>query len=188
MPNLQMNPKQTAAAAAIDRILIAFQTMMQGQMRHHATEVIEIDVTMAQAKAMYLLVAGGDLRMSALAGLLGVTSSTATGLVDRLVELDLAERHEDVHDRRQVVIRATPRAQAVLEHFRELNEAGMRQLLAYIEPDDLPVIERAVELMLGATERAASATSRDGDQPTQTRATADAATHPSDHPNRGEHP
>ena len=119
-----MKPKHSGRSTddpATDRIVDAFQAMMQRQMRHHAIEFNEIDVTMAQAKVLYMLVAAGELQMSALAGRLGVTSSTATGLVDRLVELGLAVRHEDAGDRRQVVIRATPQAQTVLERFRELN-------------------------------------------------------------------
>ena len=105
-----MHTKQRPPTRHGERIVEAFQAMMQRQMRHHATELSEIDVTMAQVKALYMLVAAGDLRMSALAGRLGVTSSTATGLVDRLVELGLADRHEDAHDRRQVVIGARPSA------------------------------------------------------------------------------
>ena len=84
---------------------------------------------MGQVKALYMLVAAGELRMSALASHLGVTSSTATGLVDRLVELGLADRHEDAGDRRQVVIRATSHADGLLERFRELNAAPIRHLL-----------------------------------------------------------
>jgi MarR family transcriptional regulator, organic hydroperoxide resistance regulator len=129
---------------------------MQRQMRHHAPELSEVDVTMAQVKALYLLVAAGEMRMSVLATSLGVTSSTATGLVDRLVELGLAARHADAHDRRQVVIGATERARAVLEHFRELNAAQMRHLLSFVDPDDLPVIEHAIRLMADATDRAAA--------------------------------
>lgn len=150
---------------------------MQRQMRHHAIEFNEIDVTMAQTKALYMLVAAGELRMSLLAGRLGVTSSTATGLVDRLVELGLAVRHEDASDRRQVVIRATSQAQSVLERFRELNAAAIRHLLAYIDRADLPVIERAIDLMLEASDRAAAA------EPGL--AEADVVTH---QPTRGEHP
>jgi MarR family transcriptional regulator, organic hydroperoxide resistance regulator len=131
--------------------------MMQRQMRHHAPELSEVDVTMAQVKALYTIVAAGELRMSALATSLGVTSSTATGLVDRLVELRLATRHDDAHDRRQVVISATDQARVVLERFRELNAVGMRHLLGFVDPADLPVIERAIRLMSDAVERAAAA-------------------------------
>ena len=157
-PNIPKSPKQPSAdAAAVERVVEAFQAMMQRQMRHHAPELSGVDVTMAQVKALYVLVAAGELRMSALATALGVTSSTATGLVDRLVELGLAARHADAHDRRQVVIGATDRAREVLEHFRELNAAQMRHLLSFVDPGDLPVIEHAIRLMSDATDRAAAA-------------------------------
>ncbi len=107
-------------------------------------------ITMAQAKALYLVLAAGELRMSELATQLGVTSSTATGQVDRLVELGLLERRDDPGDRRQVVVTTTPEAQANLEHLRELNTRRMRELLAHLDGDDLAVVERAITVLAAA--------------------------------------
>ena len=149
-----MTTKHPAGAAAIDRIVAAFQLLMQRQMRDHAPDLVDIDITMAQTKGLYLLVAVGELRMSDLAARLGVTSSTATGLVDRLVELHLADRRE-AGDRRQVVVAATEAARRLMERFRELNEAQMRRLLGNVDPADLHVIERAFELILEAADAAA---------------------------------
>jgi MarR family transcriptional regulator, organic hydroperoxide resistance regulator len=131
--------------------------MLQRQMRDHAPELHDVDITMAQVKALYTLSAAGELRMSALAASLGVTSSTATGVVDRLVELGLAARQADDHDRRQVVIHVTDQGREVLERFRELNAAQLRHLLTFVEPRDLPAIERAIRLMSDAIDRAAEA-------------------------------
>ena len=149
-----MKPKQRDRTAATERIVTALQLLMLRQMREHAPDLLEIDITMGQAKALYLLVAVGELRMSDLAARLGVTSSTATGLVDRLVELGLATRREAA-DRRQVVITVTAAAMTVMERFRELNDAQMRRLLAHVDQADLPVIERAFELILAAADLAA---------------------------------
>ena len=73
----------------------------------HAPEFLEIAVTMPQAKLLYLLSALGDLHMSDLVTRLGVSLSTVSGLVDRIVESGLAARHEDAADRRQVVVGLT---------------------------------------------------------------------------------
>lgn len=116
-------------------------------MVRHAPEVTALDITMAQAKALYLVFAAGELRMSELAARLGVTSSTATGQVDRLVELDLLERHADPRDRRQVVVTATPRAMASIDQMRELNLRRMRELLGRVEPTELATVERAINLL-----------------------------------------
>ena len=149
-----MKPKLQERSGAIERIVAALQVLMLRQMREHAPDLVDIDITMAQTKALYLLVAVGELRMSDLAARLGVTSSTATGLVDRLVELGLATRREAA-DRRQVVIAATEAARSLMERFRELNASQMRRLLAHVDPADLPVIERAFGLILTAADAAA---------------------------------
>lgn len=131
-------------AAPIERILATFDRLMHRLMATHAPELSAIDLTMAQTKAMYVVLAAGQLRMSELAARLGVTSSTATGQVDRLVELGLLERHEDAADRRQVVVTATARAEATVQRLRELNSQRMREMLANVSEADLPTVERAL--------------------------------------------
>ena len=57
----------------------------------HAPEFLEIAVTMAQAKVLYLVGAAGEMHMSELVARLGVSLSTASGLVDRLVDHGLLD-------------------------------------------------------------------------------------------------
>jgi DNA-binding MarR family transcriptional regulator len=154
-----MKSKQAARpGAAIDRVLDAWEGLMLRLMVRHAPEVTALDITMAQAKALYLVFASGELRMSELAARLGVTSSTATGQVDRLVELDLLERHADPRDRRQVVVTATPRAMASIDQMRELNLRRMRELLGRVEPTELATVERAINLLGAAMDADAAPT------------------------------
>ena len=69
--------------------------------------LLDIDVTMAQLKTLFVLFmeawseADGGLRVSDIAGRLGVTAATTSTLLDRLVERGLVERREDPLDRRQ---------------------------------------------------------------------------------------
>jgi DNA-binding MarR family transcriptional regulator len=143
-----MRPKGTRPTReAIDQVVDVFERLMHRLMATHAPELQAIELTMSQTKAMYLLVASGRMRMSELAARLGITSSTATGAVDRLVELGLIERHEDPADRRQVVVSATPTAAATLEHFRELNSRRMREILGRLDPDELATVERAMQVL-----------------------------------------
>lgn len=144
-PNKLADPDSTAAA--VERVIVAYEAFMHGLMVTHAPDMHEIDVTMAQARALYVVLAAGHLRMSELANALRVTSSTATGQVDRLVELGLLERLTDPADRRQVVVRTTPAAVERLEHLRELNTRRMRELLAGLTVADLRTVERAVAIL-----------------------------------------
>jgi DNA-binding MarR family transcriptional regulator len=120
---------------------------MHRLMATHAPELNLFELTMSQTKALYLVVASGQLRMSELASRLGVTSSTATGVVDGLVGHGMLVRHEDPADRRQVVITATNEAEATLQSFRELNANRMRQLLAHVVARDLTTVERAIHVL-----------------------------------------
>ena len=124
-----------------------FDGLMHRLMATHAPELNLIDLSMSQTKALYVLLASGPLRMSELASRLGITSSSATGVVDGLVAHGLLARHEDPADRRQVVVTATPEAEATLERFRELNSRRMREMLARVDAADLPVIERALHIL-----------------------------------------
>ncbi len=120
----------------------------------HAAEFLEIDTSMPQAKVLYLAASGeGGLRMSALATRLGVTLSTVSGLVDRLVDAGLAARRDDPVDRRQVIVSVTPAGNDLMERFRELNRRQARELFGSLADDDLDTVERAFELLAGAAGR-----------------------------------
>jgi DNA-binding MarR family transcriptional regulator len=149
-----MNPNDRPPDAAdLDRVVGVFETLMHRLMATHAPELNTVELTMSQTKAMYAVVAAGPLRMSELAHRIGVSSSTATGQVDRLVELGLLERREDPADRRQVVVTATAHGAEVLERFRELNSARMREMLARIDASGLAAVERALLILDAALER-----------------------------------
>ncbi len=79
-------------AADLERVVDVFDALMHRLMATHAPELNALEMTMSQTKAMYLVLAAGPMRMSELAARLGVTNSTATGQVDRLVELGPARR------------------------------------------------------------------------------------------------
>jgi DNA-binding MarR family transcriptional regulator len=145
-------------ATAVDRVVEVFDGLMHRLMVTHAPELSAVDLTMSQTKALYLVLAAGHLRMTDLATGLGVTSSTATTQVDRLVELGLLARHEEPADRRQVVVTATPLAEATLEHFRELNSRRMREMLDNVAPADLAVVERALRILHQAIDAESAAT------------------------------
>ena len=123
---------------------------MQRLIGDHAPEFTEVGVTMAQAKLLYLVVAAGELRMSELASRLGVSMSTVSGAIERLVDTGLIVRQTDPADRRQVIAVATPAGADVLERMRELSTRQMRELLERVSADDLVIVERSIDILAGA--------------------------------------
>ncbi len=136
--------------SAIERVLAAYETMMVRVSTAHAREFLEVGVTMSQAKVLYLVQAAHDLRMSDLSAHLGVSLSTVSGVVDRLVDQGLLARRDDPADRRHVVLRITDAGTTQLELFRELNAGQIRALLARVSAADLAVVEQAIAILADA--------------------------------------
>ncbi len=117
----------------------------------HAPELVDLNLTLAQVKAIYLVATAGPLRMSDLATRMGVAPSTLSGLADRLVQLGLLERFDDPASRRQVLVRATPAATEQIQAMSELNQESMRRLLVRLHTvEEIETIERAIRLMTAA--------------------------------------
>jgi len=124
----------------------------------HGPDFTEVGITMAQAKVLYVVMAAGELRMSELAARLGIGSSSASGLADRLVELGLLVRHDDPADRRQVVVTTTAEAAALMERFRELNQRQLRELLTHLDSNELDIVDRSLEVLGRAIDRTVTTT------------------------------
>ena len=147
--------------ARVEQALTAYQAFESRLMAVHAPEFTAVDLTMAQAKLLYVVTATGDLSMSEIAHRLGVTISTASGAVDHLVSVGLLSRVDDPANRRQVSVSVTPFGLETLEQLRELGTRQMRALLEAVGTDaDLGVIERAMRILSDALEASADPTTR----------------------------
>jgi DNA-binding MarR family transcriptional regulator len=128
--------------------------MQQRLMSLHAAEFTTLDITMAQAKLLYVLVAAGELTMSETARRLGVTVSTASGAVEHLVGLGLVHRSDDPSNRRQVLVSVTGAGAETLEQMREMSTAHLRMLFELVTDEDLAVVERATNILADAASAA----------------------------------
>ncbi len=134
-------------------MVAGFERLMQRLADSHAPEFLEIDVTMPQAKLLYLLGAAGELHMSDLVARLGTSPATISGLVDRLVDHGLATRRDDPSDRRQVVVGLTPAGIDFLGRFRELNARQLRDLLAVLDDAGMDHVRAALDALNVAADR-----------------------------------
>jgi DNA-binding MarR family transcriptional regulator len=139
---------------AVAEVVAAYDRLQRLLAPAHASDLVDLDLTVAQLKTLYVTAASGPIQMGALAVRLGTALSTTSGVVDRLVQLGLIERLEAPSDRRQVLVRATDVALARLDAINELGRARLRELLAGMRSaDDLAVVRRAVELLTEAVAR-----------------------------------
>jgi len=112
-----------------------------------------LDLTMAQLKAMMLIVQSGGVRSRELADGLGIAPSAATPLVDRLVEQKLARREDDADDRRIIWIRPTPKAQALHDQLLQTNQEVLAEVIEALPAEVRPKVQESVRLLLESAER-----------------------------------
>jgi DNA-binding MarR family transcriptional regulator len=147
---------QATGRPALARTLAAFEVFQQRLMALHAVEFTTLDITMAQAKMLYVVATAGELSMSEIALRLGVTVSTSSGAVDRLVDLGLLARSEDPSNRRQVRVSVTETGSRTLGQLRELSTRHLRNMLELVSDEELDIIERATRILGDAASAATS--------------------------------
>ena len=128
----------------------AYDALHERLIAIHTPDVVDMSLTLAQIKVIYVTAAAGTLTMGQLAERLGTTLSTTSGAVDRLVREGLLARHEGQQDRRQVLVEATPTALEQIERMSELGRTRLRQMLMSMPTADVMTVERAVRLMTDA--------------------------------------
>jgi DNA-binding MarR family transcriptional regulator len=136
--------------ACIEQAVATYEALMHRVASAHAPEFLGVGVTMSQAKVLYLVQAEPDLRMSDLSARLGVSLSTVSGVVDRLVDQGFLDRRDDPADRRHVVLRITDAGATQLQLFRELNAGQFRALLSHLADADLAIVRQALDLLAAA--------------------------------------
>ena len=113
-------------------------------------EMLELDVTMTQLKILFLLYVDGPKRMSDLAADLGVTTATASGLADRLVERDFIARESQPDDRRVVLCRLSPSGEKAINRIWETAAGRLRDLLRVLDSGNLRALTEILETMLSS--------------------------------------
>jgi DNA-binding MarR family transcriptional regulator len=151
-------PNDTSLRPAVAAVLTAFDAFQQRIATLHVPEFTSLDITMSQAKLLYVLMAAGELSMSETAQRLGISISTASGAVDHLVGLGLLARADDPQDRRLVRVSVTALGMRSLEQMRELGTRQLIALCASISDDDLAIVARSTWILADAVQATTAGT------------------------------
>jgi DNA-binding MarR family transcriptional regulator len=101
-----------------------------------------------------ILSGAGPMTLGQLASMIGLSTGSVTGLVDRLERLDLVRRERDVEDRRRIVLHLnTGRAEEIGQAFVPMLKSGWQHLEQFTD-DDLDVIFRYVDGAIGFMQEA----------------------------------
>lgn len=105
-------------------------------------------ITFAQMRVLWTLANNGRTATPGeVAQRLGITSSTATGLVERLADGGYIHRAHSKEDRRQVLLRLRPKGRRLMAGFRKLRRSRLRTLMTRLGRQDVARMSDALETL-----------------------------------------
>jgi DNA-binding MarR family transcriptional regulator len=127
-------------------VVTHYRTLIRAQKASSGTVWMEIDLTIAQLRTLLVLAEEGPLVIGQIAQRMGIGLSTGGHLVDRLVQAGLAERTEDVEDRRRTLARLTPKGEDL--YARLLNHSlQIQALIQKLEDADLAALLQGLQAL-----------------------------------------
>ncbi|MFQ3671421.1 MAG: MarR family transcriptional regulator [Verrucomicrobiia bacterium] len=98
--------------------------------------VTEQKLSIPQYTLLGFLSAKGPLSMGQLATLMGHTTPATTGLVERLNQAGLVQRHHPDYDRRKVIVQITPKGSALVEATKYEMAGCITRIMERLSPED----------------------------------------------------
>ena len=142
---------QTRSREELTQRLVESVEHLNRQLRlDRLSEWQDLDLTIPQAKTLFLLERQGPQRMGTIAGALGIAVSATTTVVDRLVERGLATRLSDPRDRRVVICELTEQGRQAADRFWTIGQERLRALADHLQAEQLTGLVQAFERMCDA--------------------------------------
>ena len=135
--------------------LVGLMQLISSQVRPVPPEEwSDVELTMPQWRTLALLNRGPG-RMSEVAAYLGSSLSSATSMIDRLVNKQLVARMQNPADRRVVSCRLTALGQAQVDWFWRMGRKKIEQVSDILNREELEAAVHAMEVLLTAMDRQA---------------------------------
>lgn len=112
-----------------------------------------LELTFAQARALFMLSARKELTVSQLAKLLGVGNPTASILVQQLVERELVTRTEHTTDRRHTIIRLSPKGSEIGAGRQKERAKQWQRWLSHLDDDELNALARGLSAIVAVVKK-----------------------------------
>lgn len=133
----------------VEALLTASRAMVALAARSLAD--LDAEVTLPQYRALVVLASRGPQRVVDIAAELGVTSSTATRMCDRLVRKNLARRYRVARDRREVRLTLTPAGRTLVRAVTERRRDELVRVVDAMPADAHQPVITALQALSAAT-------------------------------------
>jgi DNA-binding MarR family transcriptional regulator len=133
-----------------DTITVDLRSVYANLHRLSLPSLLQLDLTMAQFKALVVVEGGAGIGVCAVGRQLGVGESAASLLIDQLVRRGYVERTTDPTDRRRVLLSATSSGQTLLRELRHGHRQNLKQWLAELGDEEFDMLARGLRALAQA--------------------------------------
>jgi MarR family transcriptional regulator, organic hydroperoxide resistance regulator len=149
----QVKSMEQNRPALVSTITQAYMDLFMTMQFNAVSHWLMLELTFAQARALFMLAARKELTVSQLGRLLGVGNPTASILVQQLVERDLVTRTEQATDRRHTVIRLSPKGAEIGAGRRKQREKQWRRWLSQLNDVELSALAHGLSAIVGVVKK-----------------------------------
>ena len=134
--------------------LVEYLERTYASMQSEASEQwTEAELTLPQLRTLMML-SQRPQRMGAIAQHLNSSLSSATSMIDRLVDKGLVERVSSNEDRRVVACQLTAAGREEIGRFWSIGRVGMTRIAGYLSVEELRTVVNAIKLLYEAGQKA----------------------------------
>lgn len=135
-------------AELIEQAVCLHFELLRGMSAETTDDWLQVDLTLAQIKALFVLWNQSPMTVGALGERLGVGVPAASHLVERLVQLGLVERREDESDRRRTHVSPSPEGAALVDRLRAVRGEQLRRWLERLGDEQLAALVKGTDALV----------------------------------------
>lgn len=149
----QANIKKQSRPELVSTVVQAYMDLFMAMQFNSVSHWLMLELTFAQARALFMLAARKELTVSQLAKLLDVGKPTASILVQQLVERELVTRTEHAADRRHTIIRLSEKGAEIGAGRRKQREKQWQRWLSRLSDDELNALARGLSAIVAVVKQ-----------------------------------
>ena len=108
----------------------------------------ENDLSHSQMMSLVFLDRNKLVSINTLSKHLGITNAAVSQFIDRMEKNGLVVRTPNPQDRRIKLLELTEKGREIVQQARQSHHRWITQLVASLEPEELPLIEKSIQIIL----------------------------------------
>lgn len=149
----RLHTKEENRPELVETVVKAYMELFMTMQFNAVSHWLMLELTFAQARALFMLAARKELTISQLAKLLDVGKPTASVLVQQLVERELVTRTEHATDRRNTIVRLSPKGEEIGAGRQREREKQWQRWLGQLSDEELKALAHGLSAIVAVVKK-----------------------------------